>query len=349
MKLQDRSRGLMVGLAAGNLLGIPCEGWPREEIRLRWPGGVRDIEAKPDYPDDDDLAQAVILAAASHGAQSLDADDLARRFWVWGEENGLGMGNATAKALARYGGSPPRRWASRNRPAPSRGSALSDFPAAREPLGLPALQASRATWEDSGDKAAGNGAVMRCAPLAIRWRHDDVALVRNTVCSAAVTHWDARCIWSSVFVNLAISSVLREPPDAALQLVERAERARVTLGDALAPFGVDAPPRAAVTRALEVADIKGPDEIGLDGWDMGFTLKAMQVALWCVHGASDFEEALIAVVNAGGDTDTNGAVAGAVLGARFGLGAIPIRWRAQVARLRADRTAMEVWADRLLA
>ena len=349
MELQDRCRGLMVGLAVGNLLGIPCEGWPREEIRLRWPDGVRDIEAKAGYPDDDDLAQAIILAAACHGTDALNIDDLARQFWIWGEENGLGMGHATNMTLAHYGGSRPRRYGSRNRSARRRGSTGPDFQAAREPAGLPALEASRAAWAASGGGAAGNGAVMRCAPLAIRWRHDDAALVRNTVCSAAVTHWDSRCIWSSVFVNLAIASLLREPPDSALRLVERAERAREALGDALAPFGIDAPARTKVTKALDVSDITTPDDIGLDGWDMGYTLKAMQVALWCVHRPADFEEALIAVVNAGGDTDTNGAVAGAVLGARFGLGAIPGRWREQVAWLRADREAMEIWADRLMA
>ena len=342
MQLQDRCRGLMVGLAVGNLLGIPCAGWPREEIRLAWPDGVRDIEAKAGYPDDDDLAQAVILAAACHGSEVLDADDLARQFWVWGEENGLGMGHATRATLARYGGSPPRCYGSRNLPARR-------SQAAREPLGLPALEASRAAWEDAGGKAAGNGAVMRCAPLAIRWRDDDAALVRNTIISAAVTHWDARCVWSAVFVNLAIASLLREPPDDAFRLVERAERARETLGDALAPFGADAPVPAAVTKALDVADVTAPEEIGLDGWDMGYTLKAMQVALWCARRAVDFEEALIAVVNAGGDTDTNGAVAGAVLGARFGLDAIPKRWRDRVATLREEREAMELWADRLMA
>ena len=147
---------------------------------------------------------------------------------------------------------------------------------------------------------------MRCAPLAIRWRDDDATLVHNTIISAVVTHWDARCVWSAVFVNLAIASLLREPPDDALRLVERAERARETLGDcALATFGADAPVPAAVTKALDAADVTAPEEIGLDGWDMGYTLKAMQVALWCARRAADFEEALIAVVNAGGDTDTN--------------------------------------------
>ena len=42
------------------------------------------------------------------------------------------------------------------------------------------------------------------------------------------------------------------------------------------------------------------------------------------------EEALIAVVNAGGDTDTNGALAGAVLGSRYGASAIPLRWTAYI-------------------
>ena len=308
---------------------------------------MRDIEAKAGYPDDDDLAQAILLAEACHEAAALDVDDLAWRFWVWGEENGLGMGRATGMTLAHYGGSYPRRYGSRT--ARRRGPARPDFQSAREPVGLPALEASRAAWEDSGGKAAGNGAVMRCAPVAIRWRHDDAALVRNTAVSAVATHWDPRCIWSAVFVNLAIASLLREPPDGTLRLVERAERTRQTLGDALTPFGVDAPVPARVIKALDITDITAPEEIGLDGWDMGFTLKAMQVALWCADRAADFEEALIAVVNAGGDTDTNGAVAGAVLGARFGLDAIPRRWRDQVAELRADREAMEVWADRLMA
>ena len=118
----------MVGLAVGNLLGIVCEGWPREEIRLAWPDGVREIEAGAGCPDDDDLAQAVILAEACHGAEALDTEDLVRRFWVWGEENGLGMGHATRMTLARYGGSPPRRYGSRRVAARRRGSALPKFP-----------------------------------------------------------------------------------------------------------------------------------------------------------------------------------------------------------------------------
>ena len=90
-------------------------------------------------------------------------------------------------------------------------------------------------------------------------------------------------------------------------------------------------------------------DLVLDDVDMGYTLKAMQVALWCAVQASDFEESLVAVVSAGGDTDTNGAVAGAVLGARFGLNAIPSRWRERLAEVRQGREPLEALADLLMA
>ena len=336
---KDRCRGTMVGLAVGNLMGIRQEGKPRRLLRQRYPEGVREIEASSGYPDDDDLAQAIILAEASLAAVALDVEDLTRRFWVWGEENGLGMGGLTNEVLTRFGGARPQR---------ARGKGAKP----REPTGRPALNSAREAWEESGRTAAGNGAVMRCAPLAIRWVYDETELVRNTVVSAVATHYDPRCVWSSVVVNLALATLVQGAEVDESKLIPRARIAMDTIGTALAPFGkaeesADAP--ADVLEAIRSAP--GPDlgAMRLDGHYMGYTLKAMQVALWCAREAKDFEEALVTVVSAGGDTDTNGAVAGAVLGARFGNGAIPSRWQERVATLRAGRVTMEAWADRLLA
>ena len=103
----DRTRGLMVGIAAGNLLGIVQEGWSRRRVAEAYPDGVREIAATTGYPDDDDLAQAIVIAEAAAQGQ-LDPDDLGRRFWEWAETNGLGMGGLTGHVLELYGGDAPQ-------------------------------------------------------------------------------------------------------------------------------------------------------------------------------------------------------------------------------------------------
>ena len=62
---------------------------------------------------------------------------------------------------------------------------------------------------------------------------------------------------------------------------------------------------------------------GATGGSNGHTVLTMQAGLWAATTPLNFEEALVALVNSGGDTDTNGALAGAVLGARYGASAIP--------------------------
>ena len=127
----------------------------------------------------------------------------------------------------RYGGSRPRRDASRNRSTQPCAVGLYRRPRAGGSAGPSGLPCGLGGLRRQGGR---QWPVMRCAPLAIRWRHDDVTLVRNVVCSAAVTHWDSRCIWSSVLVNLAIASLPREPPDSPLKLVERGAWRPVRLG-----------------------------------------------------------------------------------------------------------------------
>jgi hypothetical protein len=62
----------------------------------------------------------------------------------------------------------------------------------------------------------------------------------------------------------------------------------------------------------------------------GFVRVAFRVAFWHLAHTDDFEAALVDVVNRGADADTNGAITGALLGARLGVDAIPARWRAAV-------------------
>ena len=62
----------------------------------------------------------------------------------------------------------------------------------------------------------------------------------------------------------------------------------------------------------------------------GWVLTALHNALWQLLHAPSLEEGIINTVMRGGDTDTNAAIAGALLGAAYGLDAVPERWRAVI-------------------
>ena len=339
MSENDRARGLMVGIAAGNLLGIVQEGWSKRRIAAAYPDGVREMEAQPGYPDDDDLAQALIVAEAAERGP-LDPDDLGRRFWYWAETNGLGMGGLTGRVLELYGGDFPRR------PGSRRGTARGSTQPPREQAGVPITEASRTAW---GGGQAGNGALMRCAPVAVRWRDDAAALVRNSIVSAVPTHWDRRCGWSCALANLAAAAALRGETPAADELLDAGvEGVRAALPE-LQQYGYEADVPRRVREAVRGAVGAEVDDVRADGGSKGYTLLTLRLALIALWRAPGFEQGLRSVVEAGGDTDTNGAVAGAVLGARFGLDAIPARWRRRIAEIRAGRTPPESYADRLQA
>lgn len=68
----------------------------------------------------------------------------------------------------------------------------------------------------------------------------------------------------------------------------------------------------------EIADLMLAEQPGI-----GYTYRALSCALWCYWHSSSFEDGLFAVVNEGGDADTNAAIACSILGAKFGYKSIP--------------------------
>jgi ADP-ribosyl-[dinitrogen reductase] hydrolase len=302
--LVDRGRGLMLGLAVGNALGVRTEFWDAQEIAAAHPAGLREIDpAEHLHPWDDDVAQAAVLAEAMlAGDGRMTCDDLARRLTAWFDENGRGIGNLTYRIVEAW------------------------------KRGVPAGDASRHAWEETHPLAAGNGAVMRCAPVALRWHRSGAALVEETARSCLVTHFDPRCVMSCLALNVVLAAALGGG------IVDLARLAR-----AVPEETHDEGQTADAIRAAQGAT---PETMRLDREPgSGYTLLAMQVGLWAATAATDFEESLVRVVSQGGDTDTNGAVAGAVLGARFGAGAIPTRW---IERLRDPQRLIEL-ADALAA
>ena len=168
--------------------------------------------------------------------------------------------------------------------------------------------AGREVWQLRAEGSnAGNGSVMRCAPYAIAFADDVETLVDVSKRSSAITHYDPRCQFGCAILNTTIAGYLRgadAPLDTAIERVE------------------DKAPTELVEALRLVPDLV--DESDLE--TSGYVLHTLQTALHDALTASDAEEAIVTAVNRGGDTDTIGAVTGAVAGARFGVESLPNKW-----------------------
>jgi len=174
--------------------------------------------------------------------------------------------------------------------------------------GAPWDEAGQAVWEASPEGSnAGNGSVMRAPPLAIPYAEAPEELVRVSRDSSRITHADPRCTYGAAVLNLTVAGLLRGD-DAPL-------------GDALERVEADAPDELLAALASVAA---GEEFESLP--TTGYVVDTLQTALHDGLRADTAEGAIVTAVNRGGDTDTIGAVAGAVAGARFGAAALPDRW-----------------------
>ena len=79
---------------------------------------------------------------------------------------------------------------------------------------------------------------------------------------------------------------------------------------------------------IDLAYYEGLDSLCLDDEkSMGYTLRTLGAALWAYWHATSYKEGILKIVLSGGDADTNAAVAGAILGTKFGIDQIPEEWK----------------------
>ncbi len=173
-------------------------------------------------------------------------------------------------------------------------------------------QASALAWEDSGRRAAGNGSVMCCAPIGLLHVRALEGLADDAAGASRITHHDPRCVGGCVAVATAIALLVRGGRDAEEAIAQAADAAGAVSDEV----------RAAVERGAS----RRPADIAVDGDDRGYVLRTVEIAFSALAAGPSFEEGLVSVVARGGDTDTNGAVGGALLGAKHGKGRIPERW-----------------------
>nr|WP_321575772.1 ADP-ribosylglycohydrolase family protein [Halosolutus amylolyticus] len=171
-------------------------------------------------------------------------------------------------------------------------------------------------WEASVEGSnAGNGSLMRCAPYAIAYRNEPDELVEVSRQSSAITHADPRCQWSCALFNRTLANLVtdvEQPLETAMDDIESDLPDDVR--NAVEP----------ITAALRGESV----DISLE--NLGYVVTTLQAALYHGLTAGTAEDAIADAVMMGGDTDTIGAVAGAVAGARFGVDALPERWVSEI-------------------
>ena len=312
--IADRARGALLGLAVGNLLGLPVEGDRYDWMVSEFPNGVTEIDPREaGRPMDDDLAQAVDLGDALLAGGDY-ARDFANRLVVWERENGRGIGITTSDVIRELS------------------------------TGQPIPEPARIVYERR-NRIAPNGGLMRCAPVAIARRDSPELLVADSALTCAVTHYADTCQWSCVLVNAVIVCLINgvSPDLPGLVAAARLDGCPDLAAQASAD-GIPADTLDSLSRGHQP-----PPDVGWlmrDHRLIGHTLLALQFGLWAAATPLDLEDAVVAAVAAGGDTDTNAAVAGAVLGARYGTSSIPERWlacipqRERIERLAEDLLAM---------
>jgi ADP-ribosyl-[dinitrogen reductase] hydrolase len=266
---RDRFRGCLLGLAVGDALGTTVEfksPGTFAPVTDMVGGGPFDL---PAGAWTDDTSMAMCLAESLVEVGDFDPVDQLSRYRDWyrdGYWSSTGVcfdiGNATRAAIERF-----------------------------ERTGEPFPG-------DAAPEAAGNGPLMKLAPVPMALAGDVEAAIRHAGESARTTHGAPEAI------------------DAARLF---AARLLVELRGAPVPY---APQEPALQLLGERREVRGG----------GYVVESLHAALWAFETTRTFEEAVLAAVNLGDDADTTAAICGQLAGAHYGIGAIPARWRERVHR-----------------
>ena len=285
--IRDRALGAFLGLAIGDAVGTTLEFRPRDaQPRLQDMTGGGPF-ALPPGAWTDDTAMALALADSLAASRSLDCRDLMNRFVKWwrnGEYSCTGtcfdIGNATRGALDRY------------------------------------VRTGDPLAGSTDPHSAGNGSLMRLAPVALRFWNDRSLLTDAAAEQSRTTHAAEQAVDACRAFAELLAEAIAGAPRTALLAPRRFEGApaiaRIVAGS---------------WRGRRRNEIRSS----------GYVVHTLEAAIWSVARTGDFRNAVLLAANLADDADTVAAVTGQLAGALYGLSGIPDRW--------LDRLA---WKDRLI-
>lgn len=284
----DRYVGCLLGLACGDAVGTTVEFKPRGSFAAVTDmvgGGPFDLEAGQWT---DDTSMALCLAESLLYRNGFDASDQMNRYVNWWQHGYLSstgacfdIGNATSRALRRYLEQPQE---DRN-----------PFCGATAP------------------NTAGNGSLMRLAPIALFYRDRD-ALVHFAAESSRTTHAAAEAIACCQLFALLLRGALDGLTKPQLMDLLQSSASLVSSEPKVAQLC------ATEFSSLSIDSIRGS----------GYCVESLAAALWSFFTTASFTDAILTAVNLGDDADTTGAIVGQIAGAYYGAASIPLHWRARL-------------------
>jgi ADP-ribosylglycohydrolase len=290
-----KTSAVLVGCGVGDALGLPFEKLGDEvDKRLpTWDGTYQACKRLqlPPGSISDDTEMSICLATSLISTINYDGEDAAKHYLAWSQATPHGMGGSTKIAMARLAAGTP--WT-----------------------------ASGVHFDDPNQ--VGSGPPMRASPLGVRYFNDQPA--PNTMLNACrqdafITHANPEAVAASYAVALAVCFALDNvDPNRLLRYI--CENVYYGVGNTL------------VANSLRVASIQfvtsapHPEEFTKQfSGRRGNAWQIVSTAIYCAAWAENFRDGVIAAVKLGGDADTRGAIAGAILGARFGLEGIPNEYK----------------------
>jgi ADP-ribosylglycohydrolase len=186
-----------------------------------------------------------------------------------------------------------------------------------------------------GQGPAGNGSLMRCLPTALAVS-DRARRVRESMELSALTHPDPRCTGACTAYNEIVAGLV--VGHTAIQSVAAGMSAANVHGG---PPVVQAVRRGTTFSLPDGVAEHQAGNLGQDDGTGGEVLHSLSLAVAAVLDPRSFEEVLIDVVRVSGDSDTDAAIAGGLLGARDGASQIPPRWAAKLRFAREFTAAAE--------
>ena len=307
----SRAHGALAGLALGDALGMPTQAMSPEQIRAVYGRitGLVDADASQPYAPGmpagsvtDDTEQALLVASllvrgrgSSSGRVALNAVEFAHSLLAW-EDSMIERGS-----LDLLG--------------PSTKAALERVRAGTDPLSV-------------GGAGTTNGAAMRVTPIGVAVSTADPEAFAEAVWSSCrVTHATRQGFQSAALVAAAVSMGIDAARSPSLDLRSLLWKA-VTYVDSLPERGAWTPDPdvvAATRRAMQLAVNPASSSLECLVEQVGTSVAsahAIPMAFALLTRAPS-PQALLDAANLGGDTDTIGAIAGAILGATVGVEVLP--------------------------